>query len=129
MDKKSLQDILGIWKKKYSRGQRGWSFGHHCCLFGSIICSISAGTLLQIDKVNLTTKAAILTSIAAVLTGITVSGGFDRKWQSNRLSRSHVDRLLLDLEKDNPNLEAILTSLQDIIDKHDNQIVSEKPKP
>ena len=66
-----------------------WSSAHHLSLFGSIICSILAGVQIQIFKNP--DIASVLTAMAAVLTGIAASGGFERKWRSKRLSRSKAD--------------------------------------
>ncbi len=126
MDKQLLtQEAVG-WRNQFYKGQRLWSVVHHTCLFGSIICSVAAGALLQIYKDNAKIWSTILTTIAAVLTAIAASGGFDRKWRSNRLSRSCMDVLLIDLEGDNPNLDSIRDSLKDVIKKHDLEIVAEK---
>ncbi|MGC3988581.1 MAG: hypothetical protein QM796_02630 [Chthoniobacteraceae bacterium] len=126
MDKQTLIIEATKWRNWFYKGQRNWSKVHHVTLFGSVGCSLAAGALLQIDKTHYAGLAAILTSMAAALTGIATSGGFERKWRSNRLSRSRVDTLLIDLNAEPPDLSAATADLKDIIIKHDIEIVGEK---
>ena len=126
MNKDNLKTEANKWRAWYYQGQRYWSLAHHLVLFGSIISSLTAGAMLQIHKSGNHGVATILTSLAAALTGIASSGGFERKWRSNRLSRSRVDRLLIDLEGDSPNLSSLAADLKDVIAKHDLEIVAEK---
>lgn len=95
--------------------------------FGSIICSVTAGALIHTDIQTYGVAATALTSAAAVLTGLGLSGGFERKWRSNRLSRGRIDALLLDLKADSPNIPQIITRFKDILAKHDNEIIGERP--
>jgi hypothetical protein len=66
---------------------KNWSVAHHTTIFGSIICSVVAGALLQITAADLKGYSTVLTSMAAALTSLATVGGFERKWKSNRLSR------------------------------------------
>lgn len=116
------RDLLQ-WRKWFRNGQRNWSFVHHACLFGSIICSSWAGLLLQSDDVTHKTHASVLTTLAAVLTAMALSGGFERKWRSNRLSRSRIDMLLLDMQDESPNFTRIRKALKGVIRAHDEEIV------
>lgn len=127
MDKDTLKKEAHKWRAWYDKGQRTWSSLHHGALFGSIICSLTAGALLQIDAAKRGAGAAVLTSVAAALTGIATSGGFERKWRSNRLSRSRVDTLLIDLDGTSANLSDLAAQLKEIISKHDVEIVGERP--
>ena len=103
--------------------QRHWSLVHHASLFGSIVCSVAAGAVLQ--ATNNQILPSILTSIAAVLTGIAASGGFERKWRSNHLSRSAADRMLVDIEIDTPDIKKIRKQYKAAIEKHDAEVVGE----
>ena len=72
------------------------------------------------------TLASILTSIAAVLTGIAASGGFEKKWRSNRLSRSAADRMLIDIKcDDDADINRIREQYKLAIEKHDSEVVGE----
>ncbi len=64
--------------------------------------------------------------MAAALSSLAAAGGFERKWRSNRLSRSRIDGLLMDIENDSPNLSELTNQLKEIIAKHDLEIVGEK---
>jgi len=76
-----------------------------------------------VKSVDLVGLSSVLTSMAAVLTSLAAAGGFERKWRSNRLSRSRVDCLLIDIDAENPNLPDLIDQLKDIIIKHDQEIV------
>lgn len=90
-----LIEKINVWRNERYSGQKRWSGVHHFVLFGSILSSVLAGALIQIEYVQ---AATVFTTVAAVLTGIASSGGFERKWKSNRLSRSRADCLLLELD-------------------------------
>ena len=126
MEKSNLKHELIYWRKRHNKGQKCWSVAHHVSVFGSIICSISAGALLEVGYENLKQWAPVLTSIAAALTSLAASGGFERKWRSNRLSRSRIDCLLIDIEDDNSDLSEIKRQLKEIITQHDQEIVKEE---
>jgi hypothetical protein len=118
-----LIEKINSWRKDRYDAQRKWSGVHHFVLFGSIISSVFAGALIQIEK---TEMATIFTTIAAVLTGIAASGGFERKWKSNRLSRSRADCLLLELDNEKTDVNLVREKLAAAIEKHDLEVVGEK---
>lgn len=126
MDKAKLTQEAIKWRRWFQRGQKLWSFAHHSTLFGSILCSVVAGAFLQMDPKVHDDIAAVLTTFAAALTGLAASGGFERKWRSNRLSRYRVDCLLIDIEAESPNILDLSGQLKDIISKHDQEIVKEE---
>lgn len=115
--------MISSWRDERYAAQKRWSFAHHFSLFGSIISSISAGVVIQATDSQV--LATFLTSVAAVLTGIASSGGFERKWRSNRLSRSAADRLLLDLECGDTDAILIKEQYKVLIEKHDFEIVGD----
>lgn len=123
MDRNILKHEAIKWRDWFNRGQRNWSAAHHGAVFSSILCSVAAGAVLQMKDVDLIGLATVLTSVAAALTSLSASGGFERKWRSNRLSRSRVDSLLIDLEAESPDIRDIANQLKDIIARHDLEIV------
>lgn len=128
MEKEILKTEALRWRNGFNRGQKNWSVAHYSTVFGSIGCSVLAGALLQIKSAELTGTATVLTSIAAALSSMAAAGGFERKWRSNRLSRSRIDGLLIDLQGDAPNLGDLTNQLKDTIAKHDLEIVGERVK-
>jgi hypothetical protein len=128
MDKVVFKQEATKWHDWFEKGQKNWSTAHHVTVFGSIICSISAGALLQVKSVDLQGFAAVLTTIAAALTSLAAAGGFERKWRSNRLSRSRVDGLLIDIEAESPNIPDLANQLKDIVAKHDQEIVRDETR-
>jgi len=132
MDKSSLKDEMDKWHVHFYNGQRFWSFLHHSSLFGSIVCSVVAGALIQLNPSSADghhAVSAILSSVAAALTSLALAGGFDRKWKSNRLSRSRIDGLLLDLDAEKPDFAELTVQLKEIIMKHDNEILDSEYHP
>ena len=123
MEKEMLKHEALKWRAWFEKGQKSWSAAHHTTIFGSIICSVVAGALLQITTAELKGYAAVLTSLAAALTSLAAAGGFERKWKSNRLSRSRIDGLLIDIEAAKPDMSNLADQLKDIIAKHDEEIV------
>ena len=128
MNKERFKQEATKWHVRFYRGQKNWSAAHHFAIFGSIICSVTAGAILQFDHPHVAGIASVFTSIAAALTSLAVSGGFERKWRSNRLSRSRIDGLLIDIEAEAPNIPDLTEKLKDIIAKHDQEIVKDEFK-
>lgn len=125
MNKTHFKAELEKWHTTFCRGQRFWSIMYHSTLFGSLLCSVGAGAALQFDLPQEKAIASVLASIAAALTGLAAAGRFDRKWRSNRLSRSRLDCLLLDLELDDTNIPNLANKLKNIISTHDQEIVKD----
>jgi hypothetical protein len=123
VEKEMLKQEALKWRAWFEKGQRNWSAAHYTTIFGSIICSVMAGALLQITTAELKGYSAVLTSMAAALTSLAAAGGFERKWKSNRLSRSRIDGLLIDIEAAKPDMSDLADQLKDIIAKHDEEIV------
>ncbi|MGK3191555.1 hypothetical protein [Enterobacter soli] len=121
----ALTEKASTWWTRFRRGQMFWSFSHHLSIFGSIICSVTSGVLLQINTQEYSVLASVLTTIAAALTAIATVGGFERKWRSNRLSRSKIDCLLIDIEVSNMADKSLYEKLKKIIGDHDQEIVQE----
>ncbi|GAB4087565.1 hypothetical protein [Hydrogenophaga soli] len=127
MDKAMLKQEAEKWREWFHKGQKGWSVAHYTATYGAILCSIAAGGLLQLSPTSVG-WAALLTSCAAALSSIAAAGGFQRKWRSNRLSRSQVDGLLLDIEADDANIPDLARQLKELIAEHDREVVKDESK-
>lgn len=132
MESSALKDECKKWHGFYLKGQKWWSVAHHVAVFGTIICSIAAGAIIQAEPDRFKIIASTLTAVAAALSGLSASGGFERKWRSNRLSRSRIDGLLLDLENNpvplaDPLFDPV-KQLKEIIFQHDQDIVIDESK-
>jgi len=57
------------------------------------------------------------------------AGGFSRKWRSNRMSRSRVDGILLDLKDDNCDVLDLAAQLKFVIFQHDQEVVTPDDPP
>lgn len=123
MNKAELRDHCRVWRHRYFMGQKLWSAAHHVFVFGSITCSIAAGAFVQVSS-DYRVVASTLTAVAAALTGLGAAGGFARKWRSNRMSRSRVDGILLDLENEGSDVLELSGELKAIIIQHDQEVVA-----
>ncbi len=97
---KDLSDAT-LWTKL-------WSLVHHTFLFGGAVLSAVAAIVLQLDGLmpekSATNLATVLAAAAALTITIAGSGGFDRKWRTNRLIKVRLVQLEVDLM--NPEVES-----------------------
>jgi hypothetical protein len=69
------------------------------------------------------TLTATTAATAAALAATTRIGRFEEKWRSARLARGRIDGLLNDVVKHEPDLDAILDELTEVVQTHDDIIV------
>lgn len=53
MKQEELKALAERWSQRYRKGQKAWSVAHHTATFGSILCSVAAGVVLQISGQSL----------------------------------------------------------------------------
>ncbi|WP_338525030.1 hypothetical protein NUH87_05080 [Pseudomonas batumici] len=128
MESSKLKAECKKWRDFYLKGQKWWSVAHHIAAFGTIICSIAAGAIIQAELDHSKILASTLTAVAAALSGLSASGGFERKWRSSRLNRSRTDCLLLDLESSPVPSPDTIKQLKEIIFQHDQDVVVDESK-
>lgn len=113
--------------RRFDTGCRWWSTAHHGSLFLAALLSVAAALLLKLESLQeLQTRAdiaAILAAVAGLLGTIAATGGFQRKWRANRLSRGRISQLQIDLTDAGADLTAIRAELKSILTAHDNSIV------
>jgi hypothetical protein len=68
-------------------------------------------------------RSYILAFCAAALSALAATGGFDRKWRANRLSRGRLDELRIDFMDSNADLRIIRERLKNIIRMHDQEVL------
>jgi hypothetical protein len=115
----------------FNTGSRTWSAVHHWSLGLSGIFSTLAVVFLKINWLKaqfLTVEnredfAAIFAAVATLITTLAAAGNFGRKWQTNRVSRGHVERLKIALSDPAADPIVIRNELLDIIKKHDEAII------
>ncbi|MFA6386060.1 MAG: DUF4231 domain-containing protein [Candidatus Paceibacterota bacterium] len=114
--------------KHHYIGQRLWSFAHHGSTFGIAILGVTTAALSQLDdsqsffSVSKNVWIAVLSLITAILAAVAGRGAFERKWITNRHSRSRLEQLRLDLFDPNANATEIKDQLKRIIGEHDQAI-------
>ncbi|MGX0889408.1 hypothetical protein AB7M22_001416 [Pseudomonas sp. ADAK2 TE3594] len=124
MDVISLKTQCEALRSNFLTGQKAWSAAHHAVTFGGILCSLGAIIFIQIQA---PTWATLSTALAASLAGMATAGGFERKWRRNRISRSKIDGLLIDLGDESVDLHSAAAELKNIILQHDEGIVTPTP--
>ena len=95
-----------------------WSAVHHSFLFGGAVLSAVAAIVLQLElpisEISATNLATLIAGAAALTSTIAASGGFARKWRTNRLIKVRLLQLEIDLI--NPEVESanVRQDLKDI---------------
>jgi hypothetical protein len=127
-----LQEQIEAKYKWFNRGSRFWSAAHHWSLGISAVLSTMSVLVLKLGFIQDVSAplyrhrddlAALLAGAAAMIAALAASGGFGRKWQSNRISRGRIERLRLDLYSPDADLAKIRDQLKDVIRTHDESIV------
>jgi hypothetical protein len=127
-ERAEVDSEIKYWRKRWRFGQKGWSFANHVALFGAAIISVAIGFIVQIktpilEKLSNDTLSTILAFCAAALSALAATGGFDRKWRANRLSRGRLDELRIDFMDSNADLRIIRDRLKNIIRMHDQEVL------
>jgi uncharacterized membrane protein YcjF (UPF0283 family) len=112
-------------------GQRQWSFAHHTSTFGASILSLVVAAISQAkdwkaEYFSRDTVMAVLSLVAAMLAALAAKGAFERKWIANRMTRSKLDALHLDLLDEHADAAAVKDALKRIIADHDAAITGAK---
>ena len=133
MDNQEKQDIRERVLRELSDATlwtKLWSTVHHTFLFGGVALSAITAIILQLDMSvpeTSTKDLAILVAGAAALTStIAASGGFERKWRTNRLIKIRLIQLEIDLTY--PDVESVnfRQNLKDIVQLRYDGIVGEE---
>lgn len=95
-----------------------WSAVHHTFLFGGAVLSAIAAIILQLDitisEITATNLATLIAGAAALTSTIAGSGGFARKWRTNRLIKVRLTQLEIDLMNPDVASANIRQDLKDI---------------
>jgi hypothetical protein len=106
---------------------KAWSAVHHSFLFGGAILSFVAAIAIELDLQlgTLTPKrsGALMAGLAALAGTVAASGGFGRKWKTNRRTRGRLRALLTDCGAPDADGDSIRKRLNTIWDEHDAGIV------
>jgi hypothetical protein len=123
-----LREQVTVMRQHHYSAQRYWSFLHYATTFGAAILSLIVATIAplrdwQFAWISKDALIAGLSLVAAILATLAARGGFERKWIANRLTRSKLDLLALDLLDEKSNVGEIKDTLKRIIAEHDAAIV------
>lgn len=118
-------------RKWHYAGQRQWSFAHHTTTFGAAILSLVVVAISQAKDwtpsgLSRDSLIALISLVAAILAVLASKGSYERKWIANRMTRSKLDALRLDLLDDQVDPISIKDSLKRIIAEHDVAITGSK---
>src|SRR5215813_924488 len=104
----------------YNKGSRWWSAAHHSSLYLAAGFSAASALMLKLDSLKqwqyITDVAATVSAVAALLGTFAASGGFERKWRANRISRGKIEELRIDLTDDSADAKAVRERLKAIIE-------------
>jgi hypothetical protein len=88
-----LLDEVRDFRKRFRKGSAAWALTYHLSLFGAAVLSASAALVIKTS--DLDDLAAVLATLAALLTTLSSVGDFQRKWHGNRDAFYALDELLL----------------------------------
>jgi ABC-type multidrug transport system fused ATPase/permease subunit len=122
-----LKAQLQFYAKKYRKLALWWVVGYRTLLVSSALLSASAAVVVNLDilperslenqvAISRNNITAILAALSTVLTTLLGTVGFENNWRANRLARDRVEELLLELLREQPDREQIISSLQKIIE-------------
>lgn len=111
-------------------GARLWSTAYHGSGILSILCSSAVAFLAAFEREQIwaghtAVLAALLSALAAALTGIGTFAGFSRKWRANRATRTALDELIIDLSAPDQDMAAMRERYKEIRRRHDRAIAGE----
>ncbi len=122
-DRDTLEKELKKHYDWYHTGTLMWSTAHHTTLFLVPILTAAATVLLKAKWASVEFQL-FLTTAATVLASIAASQGFARKWQTNRLSRSRLDQLYVEMTDPNFDRKSVRTKLLEVIRQHDEGVLA-----
>jgi hypothetical protein len=110
-------------------GSRAWSFAHHGTLGLAAVLSAGAAVIAKLSSLSPESRGdwtVILAGAAAMLATIGVSGGFERKWRTNRVNRGRCRRLLIELGASDADLGRIRSELVQVVSDQDGGIIGQQ---
>jgi len=116
---------------------RTWSTVYWGCTFCAAIFSATAGLILQFENLGdqqlMKDVAAALSVAAALLVTISTSGGFQYKWQANRVAAADLERLGYEflgneLEKKSDDPRSYLSSVKETLYRRHLAIIGSPDK-
>lgn len=124
-----LQSRINDMLKSETWWTQFWSLVYHGSTFSAALASALAVLVLQLKTLPWTPDtradiAAILAMIASFLGAITASGGFERKWRINRLTKSTLEQLQIGLMDPEANPAEIRKELQSMTLRRDTTITA-----
>lgn len=121
------------WFHWSSRGSKTWSCLHHATYALASVLSLIVAFILQLPGADggdpgfdANLWGGVLALTAAILSTVSGNAGFERKWKANRLTRSKVNQLKIDLTEPAPDYAAIRKTLKTIIGEHNRAILGQE---
>jgi beta-lactamase regulating signal transducer with metallopeptidase domain len=122
-----LKAQLQRYAKKYKQHALWWVVGYRVLLVSSALLSASAAVVVNLDVfperssenqvfISRNNITAILAASSTVFTTLLGTVGFENNWRANRLARDRVEELLLELLREQPDREEIISTLQRVIE-------------
>jgi hypothetical protein len=128
-ERNSLEEEIHRQYRWFNTGSRFWSTAHHGSLYLAAILSGSSALVLKVDSLKAIVSqpdfAAVLSAISALLGTLAAAGGFQRKWQANRMNRGDLEQLLVDLGDPAVDANVLRSRLKEIIERHNKAITGQ----
>lgn len=126
----ALRDHIDAMFRTETRWTRFWSLIYHGSTFSAALASALAVLVLQLKTLpwapdTRADVAAVLAMIASFLGAVIASGGFERKWRINRLTKSTLEQLQISLMDPEADPAKIRKELKSMTLRRDTTITAE----
>jgi hypothetical protein len=130
LERQQFIDLVADKYRNYQRGQVWWSFLYNGSLFLAPVGAFLS-TVAIFGGASQTLKA-IAAAVTTLFTTIAAQGRFQDKWRANRIARSGLEAIRIDLGDPAADLHALRQTFKSIVKTEDLAIlgpVGDKPGP
>jgi hypothetical protein len=129
-DREALRSYVAYELRLENIWTKLWSGVHHGFLFGAAILSAAAALLLQLQSLSLQDAqkadiASVLAAAASLIGVISISGGFGKKWRTNRMTKATLEQLQIDLMDRDCDLVKVREALKEMKRAHHMGVVDD----
>jgi hypothetical protein len=132
-DNRAMGNIVIASYHEYRANAARWSGVYFGCVFGSAFLSALAAVVLKLESLQSWPRfrndfAVVVAVLATLLTTLSTTGDFQRKWQANRLAAAEMENLAYGLvnAKSASDRDAVIGKIQSINAARNYGIVGEK---
>jgi hypothetical protein len=123
-----LINLVAEQERRFRDGKGRWNFWYYSGMYGAVMFSAASALVLKLDMERLkgdwqTDAAALLATLAAILGTVSSTGNFERRWRTSRLARASMQKLQVDLQRPDADLNSIANEYKRTIDNYQVGVV------